>query len=322
MGSVKLAPTFAEVTPRDQPWLWEGFIPKELVTPVIAPPKASKTTLLEDIISRVSRGDAMPDGKPGVAASPVLFVSAEDSADTSVVHKLIAARANLYNVINVSDGADGDGFLLDQKNVDWLAAQMSLRPGVELVVIDTLTKTATKSISSGPALKAMMRPLHNLAKKTGAAVVIPTHTRKDGEYAGAKELISDPRHILCVEKGTNDPTVRTLKVYASNIWDGDSDGISYRLVGDGAKMRVEYLWQGNNPGGTGPNPTGQAKILALLRQYRRPMSLREIADRTGVPYGSAAVLLSRMVKKGELAHDQKLYSSMATAAAASKTDAA
>jgi DNA-binding IclR family transcriptional regulator len=50
----------------------------------------------------------------------------------------------------------------------------------------------------------------------------------------------------------------------------------------------------------GPEATAQARILLLLRNSAEPLPLRLIAARTGILYPTAAVLLSRMKKRGDV----------------------
>ena len=78
------AKTFAEIDETDQAWLWPGYVPEALLTVLIAPPEASKTTLCTDLAARVSRGDVMPDGSDGVSASPVILAALEDGSESSI----------------------------------------------------------------------------------------------------------------------------------------------------------------------------------------------------------------------------------------------
>jgi AAA domain len=134
------APSFAEIDATDQEWLWAGYIPDALLTVVIAPPKASKTKLCVDLAVRISRGDVMPDGSVGGPAAPVILAALEDGSETSIAHKLRAARAELGNVIDASCGPDGEGLELTLDHVSWLRQVIAANPGARLVMIDTLSR--------------------------------------------------------------------------------------------------------------------------------------------------------------------------------------
>ena len=125
---------------------------------VIAGPGDGKSNVGYDLAARVSTGAEMPDGTGGGEAGYVVLCAVEDDARTSVWHKLDAAGADKLRVVNASDGPDGDGWELSLDGVAWLRAVIAERPGVRLVVIDTLTATATKSITSPTSLKSMLKP--------------------------------------------------------------------------------------------------------------------------------------------------------------------
>jgi hypothetical protein len=71
------------------------------------------------------------------------------------------------------------------------------------------------------------------------------------------------------------------------------------LAGDGAATRIEWAWDAVKHG-PGPAPTGQARIMLLLANSADPMTAQLIASKTGLKYSVTRVLLSRMVRRGEL----------------------
>jgi AAA domain len=87
-------------------------------------------------------------------------------------------------------------------------------PGTALIVIDTLSSSANKSINTRPGLKQMLKPLAALAANTGAAVLLTAHSLKghDDIPEGGRSLTSIPRHILTLQRSKDEPGVRTLNV--------------------------------------------------------------------------------------------------------------
>src|SRR2546430_832943 len=73
-------------------------------------------------------------------------------------------------------------------------------PRPRLLIVDTLSASATRPISTHAGLKSMLKPLNTLAKDTGVAVVLTAHTRKDGQPAGGQALISIPRQVLQITR--------------------------------------------------------------------------------------------------------------------------
>jgi hypothetical protein len=295
------AKTFAETDEIDQEWLWPGMIPAGLLTVVFGPPKASKTTLVVDYAARVSRGDVNPDGTSLGPAAPVLMGALEDISESSTVKKLKAARADLSMVVDVSGGPDGDGLELSLDHIAWLHEVAAEYPGVALIVVDTLSSSATRPTTTRQGLKAMLKPLAKLAANTGAAVLLTAHSLKghDDVPEGGQALVSIPRMVLSVQRSKDEPGVRTLSVYASNVASDSGGGFRYRLAGAGAETRIEWAWDSVRTG-PGPEATAQARILLLLKNTPEAIPLRLVAARTGILYPTAAVLLSRMKKRGEV----------------------
>jgi hypothetical protein len=172
----------------------------------------------------------------------VLLGALEDVSESGTIKKLRAARADLSMVVDVSKGPDGDGLELELDHVAWLHEVAAEYPGTALVVIDTLSSSANKSINTRPGLKQMLKPLAALAANTGAAVLLTAHSLKghDDIPEGGRSLTSIPRHILTLQRSKDEPGVRTLNVYGSNVTGDETEGFRYKLVaGDPAP----HIWE-------------------------------------------------------------------------------
>jgi RecA-family ATPase len=295
------ARTFAEVEEIDQEWLWPGFIPSGLLTVIFGPPKASKTTLVCDYAARISRGDVNPDGTSAGPAATVILAALEDISESSTIKKLRAAKADLANVVDASGGPDGDGLELSLDHVAWLHEVAAEHPGTALIVIDTLSSSATRPTTTRQGLKAMLKPLASLAAARGCAVILTAHSLKgkDDVPEGGQSLVSIPRQVLTIQRSKDEPGVRTLSVYASNVTSDSGEGMRYTLKGTGPDTTVEWAWDTVRHG-TGPEATGQARILLLLANSPAPLTPQLIAAKTGIKYPVTRVLLSRMARRGEV----------------------
>jgi AAA domain len=292
-----LAPTFDEIEPDDQHWLWKGYIPESLLTVTIAAPGDGKSNVAYDIAARVSQGREMPDGSDGGEAGYVVLCAVEDDARTSVWLKLDAAGADKAHVINASDGPDGDGWQLDLDGVAWLREVVKERPGVRLIIVDTLTATATKSITSPQSLKVQLRWLVGLARDTGAAVWLQCHQRKDGRAAGGYTLLSTVRQALEIERSPYGPE-RTLKVLKSNVMpDTGNEGLTFTITGSAPRTRIEWAWNVRKIG-SGSSSTEQ--VLTVLRLAGQPVTAQFVVARTGLKYPHVRVILGRLIRRGEV----------------------
>src|SRR5688500_6283824 len=103
-----LATQCSEIQERRVDWIWRGYIPRSALTLLEGPPKAGKSTLLADLVARVSSGvGPMPDGQPCERAGPVLMLSDEDSAAHVVVPRLRVAGA-LLDSVRIVKALDAD----------------------------------------------------------------------------------------------------------------------------------------------------------------------------------------------------------------------
>src|SRR5262245_53385165 len=81
----------SEVCPLAVDWLWQARIPLGALTVLDGDPGLGKSTVTLDLAARVSRGDVMPDGSPGPAASGVVLLSSEDDVARVIRPRLSSA---------------------------------------------------------------------------------------------------------------------------------------------------------------------------------------------------------------------------------------
>lgn len=314
-----LARTFDTIVPAMPSWLWgdgeTGLVPDACVTVLFGDPGTSKSLWTIDLAARVSRGDSMPDGSPGVPAGTVLLAALEDDAACSVAWRLRAARANLGNVVDASGGPTGDGFELTTAHVAWLRTLAADHPNTRLIVIDTMTQASPRATTSGVAIKAMLSPLTKLARSLGVAIILVAHTTKAGQLAGAQAVKSIPRMILRLDKA--DDGSCCVRVDKSNLVPVDgSEAVRYKVLGKGTTARIEYAWDADRRT-SGPQASAQRRIEMVVRNASAPVSLQEIVRKTGVNYAVATVLTGRMVKAGTLVRESRGHYSAPVSEAAS-----
>jgi AAA domain len=293
--------TFAEITPCDPEWVWQGRIPCGTVTVLAAPGGVGKSFFAADLAARVSRGDMMADGTPGSLPAPVVFIGLEDSPEASTVHRLTAAQANLASVIDASEGPSGAPFDVTE-DLPWLREVNDRAGGVRLVVLDTLSAASPVSLTAVATVRnRVLRPLLAFAKDTGAAVLAVHHTTKAGDVAGSKAIVDGVRQVLMIERDTADPRIRQLRVHKTNVASDQTAGVRYTLAGEGRDTAVSWLTDIGQHYGRGPASDGQARVLLLLRNTSAPLSAQEIASKTGISYATVRVLLHRLGGRGLVA---------------------
>jgi hypothetical protein len=95
---------------REVDWLWPGRIPKGALTIFAGQPGVSKSTLVCDVVARVTCGLPWPNGEGVAARGRVLTLSGEDSVENTIKPRLIAAGADVRNhlirIINTVENTD------------------------------------------------------------------------------------------------------------------------------------------------------------------------------------------------------------------------
>ena len=250
----------AGVEARPVSWLWPGRIPLGKVSVLDGDPGLGKSTLMLDLVARVSRGLPMPDGARGTPGGAIIL-SAEDAADDTIVPRLQAAGADLSYVAQVpamrlADGFErppvlpGDLAAIEQaiKESDWELA-------TRLVVIDPFVAFLSEQVDSwrDQDVRRALHALADFAEATQAAVVVIRHlTKANGTPAlyrggGSIGIIGAARAGLLVARDPEDPAARVLAVTKMNLA-AEPPSLSFRLdVGPTDQPRI--VWSGESPHG-------------------------------------------------------------------------
>src|SRR5947209_6241436 len=165
-----------EVRPRPLDWLWPGWVPLGKLTLLDGDPGQAKSLLLVDLAARVSSGQAMPDGSPGME-SDVIFLAPEDGLGDTLLPRLQAAGANLSRVHVIPNSVP----------------LLSLIPKLESVPKQELGNEVvggnTRLLLVEPFLpewdRTILHRLAALAERTHCAVIV---TRFLNKYAGGKAI--------------------------------------------------------------------------------------------------------------------------------------
>lgn len=192
------------VQPRSIHWLWTGSIPKGYITIFAGETGAGKTTVLADVVARITTGSPWPgefSAQPGESAqcpkpnrepARVLWLGSEDGIEEMTVPRLMACGANLNNVVEIQ-GAMQQGmrntFSL-QDDIEqvgkWLTyAREEENDPFAMLVVDPVTsylpgqKQRKVDLNDAGQLRTVLEPWLILAQKHRIAIVCVTHFAKD-----------------------------------------------------------------------------------------------------------------------------------------------
>jgi putative DNA primase/helicase len=236
--------------------LWKGHLlrgAQELFTGI---PGIGKSQSHCDLIARVSRGDAWPDGTLGNPSAKVIMITAEDCLDQEVVPRLVAADAALDNVHLLRRVRRVDGteriFLLSE-DIDRLEREIRNLGDVALVTIDPITAYIGRVDSHNATdVLAQLAPLQDLAERLNVAFSTITHppkrsgTRGIDQFIGSQAFIAACRigHVAVEEVVDGEKTGRVLFTNPKNNANVRMPTLAYRIAEVGSPPAPDG-WRGN-----------------------------------------------------------------------------
>lgn len=155
-------------------WLWHRYLPIGSVTLFDGNPGEGKSTIVADLIARLTTGGAWPDGTPITEPGTVLYVTKEDDASTQVRPRIEAAGGDASRVWFVATD------LLFPRDMPRFRELLErVRP--RLVLLDPLMsylEGRVRAISDNEVRSALMTPLAEAARDMGCAMLVIRHFAK------------------------------------------------------------------------------------------------------------------------------------------------
>jgi hypothetical protein len=194
-----LSRRFAEMKMRPVHWLVPDFIPRGSLTVIAGDGGFGKSALTLHLAACLTNGAACF----GLAYEPppvgrVLLAGCEDGEEDTILPRLAAAGAALDLIEAVGD-VEGDDtgaapFALSPSGIAALEALIGERGDVLAVVIDPVAAFVPDQIDDHKDAHArrMLRPLAEMAERTGVAVILIKHLNKS-DSGNAGNLVSGSR---------------------------------------------------------------------------------------------------------------------------------
>lgn len=174
--------SMADVALEEINWLWDRRIPRGKLTLVDGDPEARKTWLLLAIAAAISRGWPLPGETGHKEPGRVLLLAGEDGLGDTIKPRLVAMGADetrIEAVVGLLREDDQEPLTLDADGITALTAKVEeYRP--DAVLIDPLLAYSGGGIDINKAneVRAMLRPLTDMAQKYSPALVSTRHLNK------------------------------------------------------------------------------------------------------------------------------------------------
>ena len=232
----------SDLQPEKLVWVWPGRIPEGKLVLVGGPPGLGKSQLTAFMAATISNGGDWPCNEGATVAGSVIFMSAEDGIEDTIVPRLMAAGANLDRVHIVASATKPDGtgrktFSL-KTDVDLLEARATEIGDVRLIVVDPISAYMGGSDGNGNVeTREVLEPLADMANRLHIAVVAVTHLNKGGgggnqtalnRFSGSIAFIAAARAAFAVlEDPENDE--RRFLLQAKNNLGPKCKGLVFRM---------------------------------------------------------------------------------------------
>jgi putative DNA primase/helicase len=285
----------SDVQPEKLIWVWPGRIPEGKLVLLGGPPGLGKSQLTAFVSATISNGGDWPCNEGSTTVGSVIFMSAEDGIEDTIVPRLMAAGAKLDRVYIVAAATKPDGkgrktFSL-KTDVDLLEAKAKQIADVRLIIVDPISAYMSGTDANGNAeIREMLEPLAEMANRLRIAVLAVTHLNKGGgggqnvlqRFSGSIGIIAAARAgFVLLEDPENEG--RRLLLEVKNNLGPKRKGLAFRMeqrlvaediVASNIFFENEYVSQSSdealtaseNRGGDGSQTSGKEDVAEFLTE--------------------------------------------------------
>ena len=210
-------------------WLWYPFIPYGKVTIIQGDPGEGKTTLVLQIIARLTKGESIIDEDESLPIN-VIYQTAEDGLSDTIKPRLLAANADCSKVL-VIDDKDTPLTMRDVR-----LEQAIIETNAKLVVLDPIQGFLGADVDMHRAneIRPIMKHISVLAEKYKCAIILIGHMNKCsvGKSAyrglGSIDFQAAARSVLIVGRIKDEPEVRVVCQTKSSLAP-EAKAVAFRL---------------------------------------------------------------------------------------------
>lgn len=269
-------------------WLWYPFIPYGKVTIIQGDPGEGKTTLVLQIIARLTKGESIIDEDESLPIN-VIYQTAEDGLSDTIKPRLLAVNADCSKVL-VIDDSDTPLTMRDAR-----LEQAIIETNAKLVVLDPIQGFLGANVDMHRAneIRPIMKHISELAEKYKCAIILIGHMNKCsvGKSAyrglGSIDFQAAARSVLIVGRIKDEPEIRVVCQTKSSLAP-EAKAVAFRLSEEnGFEWIGEYdVTADDLLSGTAKGTKKQAAmdfLEKLLADGQMPQTeIMELAEKKGI----------------------------------------
>jgi energy-coupling factor transporter ATP-binding protein EcfA2 len=231
----------SDLQPEKLVWVWQGRIAEGKLCLLGGPPGLGKSQLTAFMAATISNGGDWPCDEGKTAVGSVIFMSAEDGIEDTIVPRLMAAGADLRRVHIVRSATQPDGtgrktFSL-KTDVDLLEKKAKEIGDVRVIIVDPISAYMGGADGNGNVeTREVLEPLAEMANRLRIAVVAVTHLNKGGgggqtamnRFTGSIAFIAAARTAYLVVADPENSDRRFLLQVKNNLAK-ESNGLVFRM---------------------------------------------------------------------------------------------
>lgn len=280
LGIMRIRPATQLAGHKQKRWLAKSRIPFGDVTVLVGDEGIGKSLFWVLLAAAITTGEPLPEfGIPARKPDHVILVLTEDDWSADVLPRLYIAGADISRVSVLCDSTDGSGspeFPKDMSHV------LDADPRPALVVVDAWLDTVDPRlrVRDGQQARIALHPWRSAATKTGAAVILLSHTNRldSGDtrdlYGATAALRQKARMTLFAqEDGDGNLTVGPDKANAAK---GGTRATCFQV-------RAERVFEPTD------DSDGTVPILCALGQSQYTARQLAMANHTSHQDGDAAI---------------------------------
>ncbi len=214
----------SDVTIRPIDWLWDGYLPRGMLTLLAGLPGCGKSTLTLAIAGTVTSAGRWPDGTPMRTPGSVLIWSSEDAADTVLTPRLMACGADLSRVHFVDKCRNADGSLRPfdpAQDMALLQQQVENMPDLCLMILDPVLSAVGGDSHKAAETRRGLQAVVDMAAARNVAILGISHFRKGGKATDPAERVIGSQAFVALAR---------MVLIASKVEDPDDPKNQKRIV--------------------------------------------------------------------------------------------